>query len=111
MSDWITDRQPILDDAMGSWFAVMADGIVFAEPPKPKRREWTIFVDELNQVRFGKGGDEGVKVREVLPGDPDIDVVLEVLAEIKEASKPDGRVTPNIVAKSWFNRIEESRSK
>jgi hypothetical protein len=55
--------------------------------------------------------EEGfVHVREVLPGDPDPDVVLEVLESIKSAAKlyyPTGQG----ILRIWHDRIEESRSK
>lgn len=132
-SDWITDRVPTLEDAdnVGDvWVTVSTklrtqpfDQITAGTPwmpkqptpkpyvpPKPKRfKAWVNDVVDSDGVEHQWHHTK--TLCEVLYGDPDPDIVLEVLAEIKEASEADGRrlVIPNIVAKSWFNRIEQSR--
>lgn len=65
-------------------------------PPKPKRRTGILWTDNDKC--------EGI---ELLPGDPDPDVVMEVMEDMKE-SKGYSSVS---VIYDWINRIEESRSK
>lgn len=62
-------------------------------PPKPKRRRGTV------------DGEWNVNWIEVLPGDPDPDVVLEVLEAWKDLTSQD------YVMHNLFKRIEESRRK
>ena len=75
------------------------------EPPKPKRRErWEN--DGLLWER--KLYDSSIQYREVLPGDPDPDVVLSVLKQMKEHQC---QFHDSSYVHVWVRRIEESRSK
>jgi hypothetical protein len=72
-------------------------------PPKPKRREYKL--DQWgNALPCGAGIGKGVHVLEVFPGDPDPDVVLEVIAEMKTQSET--HVISTLLAREWISRLE-----
>ena len=79
-------------------------------PPKPKRGEWRW--KEGNTVRVTCPATsvdlDGCHLREVLPGDPDPDVVIEVLEGMGKVYKSMPQLT---CISTWIKRIEESRSK
>ena len=52
----------------------------------------------------GAGLGKGVHVREVLPGDPDPDVVMEVIAEMK--TQLQTTVISTLLARDWISRLE-----
>ena len=80
-------------------------------PPKPKRREWKAGHNTITVIKHSIYGDTqhtvGMNscIREVLQGDPDPDVVLGVLEEMKRAVHKTASVN------EWISRIEESRYK
>ena len=121
MSDWIptAERLPELDNRQvvvqwsdGNPSVVRADYvdanqiIAWQElpppyvMPQPKRRSGWFKSNRLDHFKQSQDAFEAI---EVLPGDPDPDIVLEVLAEMQQSHNPS--------AERWTKRIEESRSK
>lgn len=77
--------------------------------PKPKRREWTIDpkasghinVSEIIDGKHERGIGYSHHVREVLPGDPDPEVVTDVIKEMRTFNMA---LTPLLTR--WADRLE-----
>jgi hypothetical protein len=108
MSEWVTDRAPTAEDANEAGFVIVSDpsfekGLLFCwykaiygrpwmSPPKPyqppnsKRREWGT---QLTPHGYSAGclwddrQPHHIHVREVFPGDPDPEAVLEVASQLE----------------------------
>ena len=74
-------------------------------PPKQKRRSGWFKPNRLDHFKQSQDAFEAI---EILPGDPDPDVVLGILKEMQHDSANDLHYTPTSY---WMKRIEESRSK
>lgn len=75
------------------------------ERPKPKLREWTVFVSPENVIRSGVGSDEGVRVREIKETDPTPEAIEEVVAGLTEILETFPAGLP------LTNKLEELRNK
>ena len=128
MSDWIptAERLPIQDGPARRVLAqdkcdnryivdsqlVNLDFVAWQEmpepyiPTKPKRRRGTMWVPKHEPGHIAP--NDKIDAIEVFPGDPDPDVVLNVLSEMKVA---DEREDQDVPIRWWIKRIEESRSK
>ena len=73
--------------------------------PEPKRRRGWFKPNRLDHFKQSQDTFEAI---EVLPGDPNPDVTLEVVEEMGNVYKSMPQLT---CLSTWIKRIEESRSK
>jgi hypothetical protein len=83
-------------------------------PPQPKRRSGTTYYDKAGDFTCDIDGTHmgppatHWDFRQVLPGDPDPDVVLDVLESMRVVY---GHYPTMTCIATWIKQIEESRSK